>query len=519
MNRLFRHGLAFCGLLSALATVPGCRRSHPSVDAAEEHRPPRVWPDYSDTVVPPNIAPLNFRVEEPGRCCHATIAATYGPAIEVRSTTRTVSIPAKPWADLLAANRGGELRVTVAVEGPDGQWTRYEPITNRVAREPVDDYLVFRWMTPICNWWRDLGVHERRLSSFGRRLVLHGRQFGDGCLNCHTFLGNDTQQMALGIRSRRYGSSTLITSAAEVVKVKTRFGYTSWHPQGRMVVFSVNKVRQFFHPAGDELRDVLDLESGLAYYDLSSQSVKTVPQIAHTDQMETYPCWSPDGRTLYFSRAPIPWSDRETVPPTGYDQVRYSLMRIRYDPSTDAWGEAETLASADKTGRSMVMPRVSPDGRYIMFCACRYGCFPIHQPTSDLWVLDLETGRHRELTVNSERSESWHSWSANGRWFVFSSKRQDGLFAKPYLSYFDQQGKAHKPLLLPQRDPGLYDCLHRSYNVPELVTEPVRMSRFALGRAVRASGGIEVEMPPPFGKSGPGGAPDQTEPWKPSVRQ
>jgi hypothetical protein len=122
-----------------------------------------------------------------------------------------------------------------------------------------------------------------------------------------------------------------------------------------------------------------------------------------------------------------------------------------------------------------------------MFCACDYGNFPVFQPGSDLYLLDTSSGKCDKLPVNSDRCESWHCWSSNGRWFVFSSKRRDGLFAKPHFSYFDAGGKAHKPFVLPQRDPDFYESFLMTYNVPELTSEPIEARPKDFARAVRAA--------------------------------
>jgi len=98
--------------------------------------------------------------------------------------------------------------------------------------------------------------------------------------------------------------------------------------------------------------------------------------------------------------------------------------------------------------------------------------------------MDLETLDFRRLEVNSDRCDSWHSWSSNSRWFVFSSKRDDGLFTRLYISYLDEEGRAHKPFLLPQKDPAFYDGYLRVYNVPELYREAVRATPRALATAV-----------------------------------
>jgi hypothetical protein len=148
---------------------------------------------------------------------------------------------------------------------------------------------------------------------------------------------------------------------------------------------------------------------------------------------------------------------------------------------------------------------------------CRYGCFPVYQQSSDLYLMDLQaaarTGRYeyRRLEVNSDESESWHSWSSNSRWIAFSSKRGNGTFTRTYLSYVDPNGVAHQPLLLPQKDPTYYDSCLWTYSVPELVTERVRVAKENLGRVVRSSRPINVQMPVTMAT--PQAKPEDNEPY------
>ena len=118
---------------------------------------------------------------------------------------------------------------------------------------------------------------------------------------------------------------------------------------------------------------------------------------------------------------------------------------------------------------SVSHPRISPDGRYLLYTVADYGTFPIWHPEADLQMMDLKTGRIDTLAiVNSEKSDTYHSWSSNSRWFVFASKRDDGLYGKPYFCYVDKEGKAHKPFCLPQEHPTFYDNNLKSFNAPEL---------------------------------------------------
>jgi hypothetical protein len=508
MNR-YRRYLLLPITVAILAIVPlYCILSaadQPVHDITLINRSPLIRPDYTNTAIPPNIAPLNFTVDEPARRYYVRIYSDNGKDINIYSKKPQIVIPLKPWGDLLRLNRGNKLYFDVCLEDKNGQWQQFAPVTNTIAPDDTDEYLVYRLIKPIYQDWFDTGIYQRHLPGYDESVVLRGLSFREqnsgGCVNCHAFCNNQTDKMTIGIRDENYGVSTLLSQNGTVSEIGAKFGYTAWHPSGRIIVYSLNKVRQFFHMTGVEIRDVVDLDSALAYYDLKSQTVKMPPQLADKSRLETYPTWSPDGRYLYFCSAPILWSDRDKIPPTDFEKLHYDLVRISYDIDTDSWGQLETVLSASQTRKSIMLPRISPDGRFLMFCMCDYGCFPIYQPSSDLYMMDLEAARqtgdftYRRLDVNSDRSESWHSWSSNGRWVVFSSKRRDGIFTRSYISYVDEDGKVYKPLLLPQKDPDFYDSFLKTYSVPEFVVEPVRTREKDLVDAVRSPMQINVTVP------------------------
>ncbi|MFC1636649.1 TolB family protein [Planctomycetota bacterium] len=458
-------------------------------------REPNISPDYSGLVIPCNIAPLNFRILEKGRAYGVRIHSDSGPAIEIASKTGGIRIPQRQWRILLDANKGRELFVDVFIKNAANKWLQFQRIVNSIANEEISRTLVYRFMKPVYNMWNDMGIFQRDLTDFDVSPIMQGRSFGKGCLNCHSFAGNASDTMTICLRSLTYGSSTLLARKGGVRKIGTKWGYTAWHPSGRVAVYSINKVRQFFHAGGMEVRDVVDLDSALLCYHLDGEKITCPDELADKDRLETYPAWSPDGRTLYFCSAPVLWQDRDTVPPVNYDKVKYDLRRIAYDVETDQWGKAETVLSADETGLSILLPRISPDGRFLLFCMCRYGCFPIYQPSSDLYLMDLDTGDYRKLNVNSSYSESWHSWSGNSRWIAFSSKRQGGSLTRSYLSYVDATGKVHKPFVLPQKDPEYYDSLIETFSVPELIEDRVRVSQSLLARIARSEPTGSVDIP------------------------
>lgn len=478
MNRR-RGGIALLAVASCLcAGWPGASSLSAAL-AAPAPRPPRLSPDYTGLVVPPNIAPLNFVIEEPGTRYRARLAGPAGAAIEVVGRSPAVVFPLKSWGALLRANVGHPLSLEVAVLGRDGEWQAFETVTNHVVADVVDGYLVYRRLRPLYNLYRTLGIYQRDLATFDEQPVLENRRFGHGCLNCHTFLNHQPEPMALHIRGAPDGNPMLLVQSNEVSQVAKTAGYLSWHPSGRLLVFSANKLSLFYHTTA-ETRDVFDANSDLGVYRVDSNTVVNPPVLARPDRLETWPAWAPDGRTLYFSSArKLGNMDRRR-----YRQVRYDLVRVAYDLDQDRWGEPETVVSAEVTGRSAVQPRVSPDGHFLVYGLCAYGHFPIYRPDSDLYLLDLRTGEHRPLDeLNSEAADTWHCWSANSRWLVFSSKRRDGLFARPHFAWMNERGEFSKPFVLPQADPAYYDSCLQTFNVPELIRAPVAVSPDELARA------------------------------------
>lgn len=517
-----------CALIAA-SLLYACRdRDVTIAQYSAIDRPAKVQPDYAGSVIPPNIAPLNFVIQQDGAGYFVKIYSENGKPIEISSKTPAIVIPGRAWRELLDLNRGRQLSVDIYVKSraaasssdrEDEQWSRYQTLTSKIAHEDMDAFLVYRKIRPGHRTWRDMGIYQRNLSNFDESVVLNNGYFKHGCVNCHAFCGNRTEKMLIGIRSADYGNSALLVEGDKVRKIGTKFGYTSWHPSGRVAAFSVNKVRQLFHSAASEVPDVVDLDSAMAYYLVESESVKTTPNLARKDRLETYPAWSADGRYLYFCSAPVTWSDR-TVVPESYDQIKYDLVRTSYDIDRDQWGPLESVLSAEDTGLSILLPRISPDGRWLLFCMCDYGCFPVYRPSSDLYIMDLEAARqtgqykYSRLDINSSESESWHCWSSNSRWIAFSSKRGSGVFTRTYIAYVDESGKVHKPIRLPQKDPTYYDSCLWTYSIPELVTEPVRVTREKLGRVVRSSQNIPTQMPITMATPKDGEPPGYQQPWQ-----
>ncbi len=482
MMRLVAMRKWWLGALALTVALAGCGYDKPANPdtATAAGRLPVISPDYAGVVVPPNIAPLNFRVKEAGGGYYVRISSAQGQAIELADKAGRFRIPLAKWKGLLTANQGRTLRIEIFVKDQEGTWTCYDAIENTISRDPVDGYLAFRRMVPWYVTYREMNIYQRHLEDFEERTLLENSTIagepGHVCNNCHSFCSNRPDAMTI---HARFPFLMAVARNGEVKALDTRtdlnkspFAYAAWHPNGRFAVYSVNKIIQLFHSTGDT-RDVVDYVSDLLLYDFDGNEVTTTPAISRPDMLETFPTWSPDGRYLYFCRTP---SMSQSEFATRYSEVKYDLVRIPFDPEKLSWGEVETVLAAADLGGSVGLPRVSPDGRFVLYCLSDYGTFPVFHASSDLYLLNLETKKTERLACNSDKAESWHSWSSNGRWIVFSSKRRDGLFTLPFFSYIDAAGQASKPFVLPQEDPECYEKTPETYSAPEMIAGPVPFS-------------------------------------------
>ncbi len=440
----------------------------------ETGKHPDIFPDIIDVTVPVNIAPLNFRFND---SCDRMVVIIEGEKgdLKVRSKNK-VKIPVGKWHTILEQNTGGELVVTVYSKN-DGKWTGHVPFKIFIKDTPVDPFLVYRRIAPGYESWSRMGIYQRNLSDFDEDPVIDNRMLTGNCMNCHSFSNHDPDRMMLHLRGKVSG--TLIAADNNVVKLDTKTKetkyncvYPYWHPSGKYIAFSVNNISQVFHSVKDKRIEVMDSESDLVVYDISSNKLITDHLVSSEESFETFPSYSSDGTELFFCSAKM------GNIPSEYSNIRYSLCKIGFNPVTGTFGDrVDTLISSYSTGKSISFPRASPDGKFLMFTMSDYGNFSIWHKEADLYLLDLADGTFNALdSVNSDETESYHSWSSGSRWFVFSSRRIDGLYTRLYISWLDENGQPSKPFLLPQKDPDYYDNSLFSFNVPEFVTGRIRYS-------------------------------------------
>lgn len=440
---------------------------------------PEIFPDYIQTTIPVNIAPLNFKCKDSLDRAMLLIKGAQD-SIKILSSGK-FQIPKHKWKKLLQENKGGEITMTVFTKKGEN-WEKYKPFRITIAPEPIDPYLAYRLIEPGYAAWHKMGIYQRNIEGFHESAIYENKMSNYNCVNCHSFCMQNPDYMLFHIRGGLNSGTPLIREGKiEMLNTKadtahTPLIYPSWHPSGKYVAFSVNKIRQAFYANNKDRVEVYDMKSDVVVYDLEEEQVLTSPHLSSKDAFETFPSFSPDGKTLYFCSA------RAVTMPEKFDSVKYSLCSVSFDPERKTFGEkTDTIYNAVTSGGSATFPRVSPDGKFLMYTVSEFGNFHIWHKEADLCLVDLENGKNIDMhKVNSNDVESYHSWSSNSRWFIFSSRRIDGLYTRPYIAYLDKTGKAGKAFLLPQKDPDYYKRLMKSYNIPEMIKGKVNVSNYKL---------------------------------------
>lgn len=431
-----------------------------------------IFPDYAGITIPCNIAPLNYKVKEKASDYLAIYKSDGKEAFRISSGDGVFQVPENKWKKLLKDANGKEYTVDICLKKSEG-WVKYNTITNKISADSLDGYLVYRLIEPGFETWGKMGIYQRNLSTFDESPIMVNTMSGGNCMNCHSFCMNNSNTMLFHMRAENSGTYLYKDGLIEKLDTKTdsTLGpgvYPSWHPDGKHVAFSTNRIVQTFHAIPDKKIEVLDTLSDVIVYDVKDHRIFTASGISSKGRLETFPTWSPDGKSLYYCSA-------KSLSPKEYKNIRYDLLRISFDPDKNSFGAVDTVYRAAMTGKSVSFPRISPDGKFAMFCLSDYGNFSIWHPESDLYLLNLETKEISKPEINSDQTESYHTWSSNNRWLVFSSRRLDGLHTSPYFSHMDDKGTFSKPFILPQEDPLFYDRFLKSFNIPELVKSKVNL--------------------------------------------
>ena len=476
-------------ILATIATLlVACGKQIPQ-NFKESDKLPNIYPDYTNVTVPINIAPLAFQID--GKADDVVARLTAGTT-EIICGGSQIQPDADDWKQLTEAAKGNAIKVEVYVEQNDG-WTRYKPFNIFVSPDSIDAYISYRLIPPSYVTYEELTINQRCLENYDESIIYDNMLCSEGakgqCINCHNYQQYNPDRMQFHARQNMGG--TVIAYDGKIRKIGMKNDsilsagvYPTWHPWLPLIVYSTNMTGQIFHSTNPNKIEVFDSESDLIAYDVEKNEVTNIENDAA--EMECFPFWAPDGKTLYYCSAHFEYSD--TVTDKGKEfitrtqEAKYNLYKKRFNPETMQFGPRELVFAADSLDKSATLPRISPDGRYLMFTVAKYGVFHIWHHDADLWLLDLQTGEVRNMEeINSADTESYHSWSSNGRWVVFSSRRYDSNYTRPFIAHIDKNGHGSKPFELPCANPDYHRQLLRSYNVPEFMKGPVTIKpqRFA----------------------------------------
>lgn len=467
--------LFFGWLLLAISCTP-----QPE-NVTDTPQPAPIYPDYTDITLPHNIAPLNFLLRNEAEAVQVTLQGT-NESWTLTSDNHQVCFPLKKWKSFLEKVQGETLDINL-IALVKGKWIRYPSFGWTVSRDKVDGYLSYRLIEPAYEVWNEVEIRERNIGTFDERVLSTHRNTDNACMNCHIYGNKDGHLSMFHLRGKDGG--TILNRNGQLRKLSLKNEeqisaavYGDFHPSGRFGVFSTNIIIPSFHAFGNERLEVYDTASDLVIADFDENRLITSSLVAAEGVLETFPTFSPDGKYVYFCTA-----DSVSLP-DNIRQLKYSLCRIAFDGATGQWGDrVDTVWNARLMNASVCHPKISPDGKYLLYTVADYGTFPIWHRETNLQMMNLQTGAIDTLqAVNSNRSETYHSWSSNSRWFVFASKRGDGQYGKPYFCHVDENGQAHKPFVLPQKYPDHYDMTLKSYNLPDLSATPTPFDSKDIGR-------------------------------------
>ena len=344
---------------------------------------PDIYPDYTDVTIPVNIAPLTFMMNDESEEVVARLS--FGDDEMVLGGDK-IQPDMDDWREMLAQAKGQD--ITVQVFSRQGeQWTGYKPFALHVSPDSIDPWMSYRLISPSYVTYEELTLNQRCLENYEERVMVDNMlcctEENGQCVNCHNYQQYNPDRMLFHARQNMGG--TVVAYDGELRKINMRNDsilsagvYPTWHPWLPLVVFSTNHTGQSFHTAHHNKIEVFDSASDLIAYDAKKNQVTNIEN--DTEEFEIYPFWAPDGKTLYYCSAHFVYNDsleHETDVIMRAKEFKYCIYKKSFDPETMAFGPRQMVFNADSLDKSATLPRISPDGRFLVFTLGNYGCFHI----------------------------------------------------------------------------------------------------------------------------------------------
>ncbi|MCQ2203645.1 MAG: hypothetical protein MJZ15_04285 [Bacteroidales bacterium] len=474
--------------IAIMAIATACTE-HPE-NAMKLTSEPPIYPDYKGVTIPAGIAPMNFNIDGAEIVDVSVKGSIVG---EMHANGEWADFDIEEWHNITEQNKGGDLVFRVSAKN-DGKWVEYADFKMHVSNDPLDDYgLTYRKLAPGYEVFSDIGNYQRDIHTFDEEAILASTAVPGQCMSCHTANRTNPRQLTVHLRGKHAATLVQIDGKRTWLTTKTdsticNCMYPYWHPSGNYCAYSLNKVHQSFYVGNKRFIEVFDDASDATILDVRTNELILSP-LLQTKDCETYPTFSADGKTIYYC------TSKAHRVPAECEKMRYDLCTIDFDAESGRVGNTvDTILKVSDKGHSITFPRPSYDGKYLMYCLSDFGYFPIDHKESDLWLMDLRSGETRAIDeVNSEDTESFHNWSSNSHWFVFSSRREDGQYSLLYIANIDSEGNIGKPFVMPQRNPREYyrASLH-SYNVPDFTLTKVELDARAAYEEVFSDERIQV---------------------------
>ncbi len=488
-------------LLIAALALGGCgQRSEPEPLAFPGEPSGRLEIKYplNDTLFPPDIvAPTFVWNDETGEVSQWQVLLRYqgGQQILRFATSEPNWRPTEDvWSDIKerSVERDAELAIVGLSRGETPVSAAIVRI--RTSTDPVGDSIFYREVPlPFIDAVQDPSRIRWRFGSVDSEerppIVLEDLPV---CGNCHSF-SSDGSVLGLDVDyGNDKGGYAILPVSEQMVLNDERiitwsdyrrddgeatFGLLSQvSPDGRYVISTVKDRAVFVATPGIEFSQLFfPIKGILVVYDRETGTYKPLPGADDPDYVQSNPTWSPDGRYVVFARSKVYRKDsiagatsillsEKDVPEFIEDKepFKFDLYRVPFNDGRG--GTAEPIEGASHNGKSNFFAKFSPDGKWIVFCKAEN--YMLLMPDSELYIVPAEGGEARRLRANTPRMNSWHSWSSNGRWLVFSSKANTP-YTQLFLTHIDQDGNSTPPVVLER-----FTGADRAANIPEFVPVP-----------------------------------------------